>query len=196
MIRSITLLSNVLILSLVSCTNPHEVEDALYSHIENQFSNNSLDLESTLDSLELIFLNEGLIDSPSPKEYRNYYQQNIDEGELRSPQSEDARKWISQVSFTYQELETVALRKVDGETYDESKFGRIAQQIEKETRETGQITFITVAKAHLDILSVDDFEHPFYRANILLSLQRVYFRHYVEDRRYIRPIPKKIEYVE
>jgi hypothetical protein len=92
-------------------------------------------------------------------------------------------------------LERCALRKFKGKTFDKSKFGRISNLINTRTKETGQITSGTVAEVHLEVLSDDDFMHPFYRAGVLLSLQHLYFNRYLSgDREHIRPIPKKVDY--
>lgn len=182
-------------LLLASCSNEYEVEDALYEHIENKYAQHSYDLESTLDSLEQFYIEEGLIKSGAPKDLRNYFQQNIDEGQLRYSQSYEARALLGRVPLSYPELEKVALRKVNGETFDASKFGLISNRIEKNVTETGQIASSNVAMPHLNVLSAEDFEHPYYRANVLLFLHTLYYPYYVQDQKYIREIPTKIEYV-
>jgi len=182
-------------LLLVSCSNQYEVEDALYKHIEAKYDLRSYDLENTLDSLEQFYIEEGLIKSGSPKDLRHYFQQNIDEGQLRYAHGDEARALLGRVPLSYPELEKVALRKVNGETFDASKFGLISNRIEKEVHETGQIASSTIAQSYLDALSTKDFEHPFYRASVLLFIHTLYFTHYLNDQRYVREIPKKIEYV-
>ncbi len=180
---------------LNSCSNEYLVEDELYEFIEGEFSNQGLDLKNTLDTLEQMYLDQELIESTSAKSYRNYYQKNIDEGMLLSLQDYYLTEVKSKVELSYYDLERSALRKYDGVTFDESKFGKISNSIDKQTIKTGQITCGTVAKAHLDFLSVDDFNHPFYRANILLSLQYIYYQKYMlMDRNYLKEIPNKIDF--
>jgi hypothetical protein len=187
----------ILSLSLVSCTGEYAVEDELYRCIEQEFADNSMDLSKELDTLEVLFLEAGLIESPAPEDYRNYYQGNIDEGMVRfleDPYPSTKYKGVIQLSL--HKLETCALRKFDGETYDESKFARISYMIDTTVRSTGQVSSSAIANAHLTILNADDFEHPYYRANVLLSLQSLYFNHYVRHENYLREIPKKIEDIE
>lgn len=180
-------------LILGSCTSEYQVEDELYAYIGSEFSKQSLDLEIVLDSLETMYLEQELIESYSPADYRQYFQTNIDEGQLLSLQSEYFVKISNRIPITYPDLERCALRTFDGATFDDSKFGLLSKQIISETNANGQISSGTVAKAYLDILSDEDFEHPFYRANVLLSLQTIYFGMYFEgDRTYLKEIPKKV----
>ncbi|MFK7785896.1 MAG: hypothetical protein AB8B56_12310 [Crocinitomicaceae bacterium] len=182
-----------MIFVLFSCSGEYSVEDELYACIEQEFSSHSLNLEAELDSLEVQFLDEGLIESTAPADYRNYYQENINQGILRSLKNPYAKEKFGEIDLTFEKLERCALRKFDSTTYSNSKFGQISNLIDEAVHSTGQIASSTVANAHLKILSSDDFEHPFYRANILLSLQIVYYRKYVgSDEEHLRPIPKKI----
>ncbi|MDG1334177.1 MAG: hypothetical protein P8P74_17725 [Crocinitomicaceae bacterium] len=190
----ISVLFFILSAILFSCSGEYAVEDELYSYLENEFAKSSRNLEGELDTLEVLFLDEGLLQSASPEDYRNYYQNNIDQGQLIPLQNPHLRTIYGEVELSLDLLERAALRKYDGETYDQSKFAKISHMIDTMPRSSGQISSGTVAKAHLHFLSADDFEHPFYRANILLSLQGLYFRKYVRNEQYIRPIPKKIEY--
>ena len=179
----------------ISCAGQYAVEDELYAYMEQEFASNSLSLPEELDSLESLFLNEGIIESISPEDYRNYYQKNINQGrfrELSVPYR--VNNDLSEMSFD--KLRSYALKKFGGETYKQSKFGRISNIIDTSVHSTEQITFVTVAQAHLEILSTEDFEHPFYRANVLLSLQWIYFNHYLRHEKYIREIPKKIEKIQ
>ncbi|NVK66660.1 MAG: hypothetical protein HWE22_18855 [Flavobacteriales bacterium] len=185
----------VMPLLLAGCSNEYEVEDALYAYIETKYADESINLENTLDSLEKYYVEEGVIASGSPSDLRDYFQQNIDEGQLRISHNDQARALLSRVSFSFNELEKAALRQVDGETFDASKFGIISNLIEEETTKTGQIASSTVALPYLEVLSVKDFEHPFYRSNVLLFLHMCYFHHYVKYQEYIREMPKKVEYV-
>lgn len=187
----------LMLIVLVSCTNEYAVEDELYSYIEEEFAKNSMNLSEELDTLETLFLAAGLIKSAAPEDYRQYYQGNIDEGMVRVLEDPYAlTKYRGIIQLSFDKLQIKALRKFDGETYDQSKFGQISHMIDTMARSTGQISGSTVAEAHLHFLTPDDFEHPFYRANILLCLQSVYFKHYVRNDQYLREIPKKIEYFE
>ena len=180
-------------LILASCSSSYEVEDELYAYIDSEFSKQSLDLSKTLDSLELLYLEHGLIQSYSPADYRKYFQTNIDEGQLLSLHHEYFLNISKKVTVTYPDLERCALRIFDGETFDESKFGQLSEMIISESNATGQMTSGTVAKAYLKVLSDEDFEHPFYRANVLLSLQGIYYDMVRSaDRDYLREMPKKV----
>ena len=181
-------------LFLISCSSEYAVEDELYAYLEDEFSKQSLDLEAALDTLEYLYLDQELLKSTSGESYRQYYQTNIDVGMLLYLQDYYLREVMVKIDLSHYKLERCALRKFDGETYDASKFGQISNKIDTQTKKTGQISSGTVAKAHLDALSSEDFEHPFYRANVLLSLQNLYFNLYVrKDGQYLREIPKKIE---
>lgn len=180
-------------LILGSCSDEFEVEDELFAYITSEFSKQSLDLDNVLDSLESLYIEQELIQSDSPADYRQYFQTILDEGRLFLPHGENPWYRSDSISITYRDLERCALREFDGTAFDASKFGQLSQRIMKETRETDQISSGTVAKAYLDILSDEDFEHPFYRASVLLSLQRVYFEMVRSgDRGYLREIPKKV----
>lgn len=182
-------------LLLTSCSNEYAVEDELYSHLENEFSKQSLDLEKSLDTLEKLCIEDGILLSTSPSDYRQYYQNNIDQGMLLFIHCDYYNEIMNKVNLRDLDLERCALRKFNGEAFDESKFGKISNLIKIRTKETGQISSGTVAEAHLEVLSDEDFEHPFYRAGVLLSLQHLYFNRYMSgDRKHIRPIPKKIDY--
>lgn len=177
-----------------SCTSQYAVEDALYNCIDQEFTNKALNLEDELDTLEILFLDEGLLASASPADYRNYYQGNINQGMLRALENPHLRTIVNQIGINYNQLESCALRKIDADTYNQSKFGQISNMIDTMTQSTGQITSGTVATAHLKVLTADDFEHPFYRANVLLSLQNLYYQKYLGgDKEFIRSIPKKIQ---
>lgn len=180
-------------LILASCSNKFEVEDELYAYIASEFSEKSLDIDKVLDSIELLYIEQGLIESYSPADYRQYFQTNIDEGQLLLLHHEYFLNISKKVTVTYPDLERCALRIFDGETFDESKFGQLSEMIISESNASGQMTSGTVAKAYLEVLSDEDFEHPFYRANVLLSLQDIYFEMVKSgDRGYLREIPKKV----
>lgn len=192
MIKSCLVL--LLTFALFSCSGEYAVEDELYLCLKQEFAKQSLNLDDELDTLEILFLEEGLLASAAPEDYRNYYQKNIDSGMLLSLPNPHLKTVAQDVRLSLEMLERRALRKFNGETYDQSKFGQISNMIDTNVRSTGQIASSTVANAHLKFLTADDFEHPFYRANILLSLQHLYFHKYIGkgDEEFIRPIPKKI----
>lgn len=139
-----------------------------------------MNLESTLDSLENLYLEEGLLPSTHPQHYRGYYQANIDSGYVRQIQSDFLGEIQSKVSLTQQELETIVQEHFDDITYSSSKFGKINRRIDSLVKATGQIASSTVASSHLTILDNHDFTHPYYRANILLSLQWLYYDKYIK----------------
>jgi hypothetical protein len=161
MIRVI-LVYSILASLLIGCTGKYAVEDELYVCLEDEFAKSALNLEDELDTLEILFLAEGLLQSAAPEDYRNYYQNNIDQGMLMSLQNPYLKIVAKDVELSLEILERSALRKFDGESYDQSKFAKISYMIDTTVRSTGQIASSTVAKAHLKFLSADDFEHPFY----------------------------------
>lgn len=180
---------------ITSCSSEYEVEDELYSCLDSEFSKQSLDLEKTLDSLEILCINEGILHSNSPSDYRQYYQTNIDQGMLLFIHSDYLNEVTNKVKLSYVDLERCALRKFDGATFDKSKFGKISNLINAQAKKTGQISSGSVAEMHLRVLSNEDFEHPFYRANVLLSFQHLHFNRYMfGDGKYIRAIPKKLDF--
>ena len=190
-----TLLLIALAFLITSCSSEYEVEDELYLCLDSEFSKQSLDLEKTLDSLEILCINEGILHSNSPSDYRQYYQTNIDQGMLLFLPAEYLKNVRNKLDLNQEKLVNHVVSKLDLAAYEESKFGRISNLIDSMVVATGQITSGTVAKAHLQVLSERDFEHPFYRANILLSLQGLYFLKYISgDNKYIRAIPKKLDF--
>ena len=107
------------------------------SCIETEFAKHSLDLENELDTLETLFLKQGLINSAAPEDYRNYYQNNIDQGTLISLEDPYLRILSKDLALNFEMLECSALRKFDGETYDQSKFAKISHMIDTTVRATG-----------------------------------------------------------
>ena len=166
-------------LLFVSCNNKYSVEDELYKQIDDRFTKHSINLTLTLDSLEILYLNEGLLKSKKAKDYRDYYQTNMNVGELRQLQNDYLKKILSRVQLDQDELETSLKATFDGATFTSSKYGKISLRIDSLVQATGQITSSSVASSHLHYLSEKDFEHPYYRANILLSLQWLYFWKYI-----------------
>ena len=183
----------VIVTLLASCSREYGVEDELYLCLTKEFSKHSLDLKKTMDTLEILYISEGLIDSRIGADYRQYYQTNIDTGMVLILQDAYLNDIATRLELSQSKLDSCILNKFDKETYDSSKFGRISNMIDSMVTTTGQIASSTVATAHLNILSAKDFEHPYYRASVLLSLQFLYFNKYLnDDHKYIKQIPKKI----
>ena len=176
-----------------SCNSKYQVEDKLYIFLEEEFSKESMDLAKVLDTLEVLYINEGLILSSSGSDYRQYYQTNIDIGILRGLRDKYLKKTNLKVKISYAKFDSCARNNFSREAYENSKFAKISKTIDNEVKKTGQIASSTVAIPHLKFLSNDDFNHPFYRANILLSLQHMYYRKYIgKDKKHMKNIPKKI----
>lgn len=182
---------SVITLLLVSCNNDFAVEDQLYKCLKEEFAKNSLNLDHTLDTLETLYIKEGLIESNNSSDYRQYYQRNIDSGRILSLKDDYSRKLALRVQWSHLSLDSCALKRFDKTEFEKSRYGRITNMIDSLVNATGQISSSTVAKSHLQVLSPQDFNHPFYRANILLSLQFNYFNKYLDqDAAYIKNIPK------
>ena len=181
MIKGLYILGFIVVLTACQSENEYNVEDELYVCLESRFSDSSLNLEKILDTLELLYVKDGILKSTSGEDYRQYYQTNIDTGMVLFLRNDYILELSPKISIRMNELDSCVLQKIDLESFNKSKYAKISEDIEKSTKETGQISGSSVAKAHLKYLSPIDFEHPYYRANILLSLHSLYYYKYTHN---------------
>ncbi len=178
---------------LSSCSNKYEVEDYLFEEISTEFSNQGLDINTSLDTIESIFIREGLLKTIDPYGFQEFYQANIDSGMMLLPLDERVIDISQRTKIHHFNLDSMGVEKFGVEIFEASTFGRISNEIEQKTNVTGQITNGSVCQVFLDHMELDDFEHPFYRANVLLLLHGYFFVKHVDGQEYIRDIPKSIE---
>ena len=121
--KNIIPLTIVLFTALVSCKSDVSVEDRLYSCLHDKFAAKSINLEKTLDTLEVLFINEGLLKSTSSNDYRHYYQTNIDTGMVLTLHDDYLIKLSKKIKLSLNDLEHCAFSEIDSIQLDQSKYG-------------------------------------------------------------------------
>ncbi len=174
---------------LLSC-NAQEVtiEDNLYSCMVNHYKENKIDLPASLDTLENYLIEKNVLQSKDAKSKIKFYEVIIETGEI--PGIEITRL-MEKLRESYPIMDSLkkcvfTTSNLDSAEYIKTKFYLTSQKIRSEFNETHTVSPVSVSKAMLLYLTVNDFDQPYYRAQMLLSYVMVAER----DKAFTRKIQK------
>jgi len=180
------------ILAFVGCqTNDRQVEDVLYQCLEQHYAENNIDLATSLDSLEDYLIAEDLLQTKDGQSKIIFYKQVVEDGKFPRVHETDLMKTLRTAYIPPESLLQCLKSKptYDSLQYSKSTFVRKTQSIERDAVSQEATHVVLVSKAMLKHLTKNDFEHPFYRAQMLISFVMAN----QGDKAYIKDVPKKTQ---
>lgn len=164
---------SIVALLLVNCSSKNEqFEDQLYSCLENHYKECGIDLETALDSLENNLLAQRILTSKDGQGKIAYYETVVETGQITGHEPSELVDRIAKCYVHLDDLRHAMATTfgVDSLAFEQSEFFKTANKINKQAVINGGVSPVSVSKAMLKHLNAKDFEHPFYRAQMLLSL--------------------------
>jgi hypothetical protein len=172
---------------LLSCNAQDEtIEYKLYSCIEKHYADNSIDLVSSLDSLENYLISKNILSSKDGEGKIKFYQDIIKNGEVPGIERIELMDKLFDNYYGNDFVKKCLFTKygMDSLEYMKTKFYKTSDAINTEVAKHGHASPLTVSKAMLSHLTKEDFESPLYRTNMLISYVMTADR----DQAYIRQI--------
>ena len=184
-------IGGLFILSACSIEVNRDVEDQLYTCLKGKYKQKGVNLEKELNRLENHLIKYKILENASGEAKIKYYKQIIKEGQIPPLQNIRVLKQLMKVPFSASILSSCQKRagKKDSAAFAKSRFYKINQNIQMNiAAHGGAFSTGTVAKAMIKELTAEDFEHPYYRALMLLLVVQTADR----NTTYMRQIPKKL----
>lgn len=193
--QTITLKMNLIKIFLVSCIilgcNAQEssIEDKLYACLVSHYTEQGIDLNESLDSIENYLVEKHILKSKDGLGKIKYYQEIINSGEIPGIMRTSLMDRLAEIYPLKNHTENCIFKtyKLDSVQYMKSTFFQISEKVKKEVDEMGELNPAIVTRALLNHLTAKDLEHPYYRAQMLLSYVLVADK----DEAYIRQFPKQ-----
>lgn len=149
-----------------------DVEKFLYNCLEESFEKESVDLESELDRLEKFFIqNEDLSDASGDSYFEYFLKIQLKKDILLAvpPPAEDFFELLKLDPGSYYSSDCLEkLRQMNSQVLYGSSYFLMSKALSALNPET--ITPAEVSRAISEVLNVNDFETPFYRALTLLTM--------------------------
>ena len=168
----LSLCAIALIFLLISCSKGTEIEDQLYERTVAEYKKEGIELEPLLDKIEAQFIKEGLLTGKGGLAKVKYYERLAAEKEFRDLKKFDVIRPVIEYPLTsgfLNRAQKSAMLK-DSLAYVNSEYFSKMHRIQREAVQHGRISRQNVSKAIVESLSADDFEHPFYRMFMLLTI--------------------------
>jgi hypothetical protein len=163
-------------------TSDHSVEDNLYNCLIDEYKSKGIDLVPLLDSLENHYINLGILDDKSGQAKLEFYKKIAATGEVPKMNTYSIADRVAKIKFFQDEIESCLLtNSIDSITLSKSKY----HQLMEASKVMEEINPKNAAIAHTRVLTGSDFEHPYFRAHMLISYTRIY------EHEFSRKIPVK-----
>lgn len=157
--------------SCVSSNAP--VEDALFQCLVDEYAAQGVIIEPVLDRLENYYVLHEVLNSTNALSKIEYYEGIAKSGEVPTMEPYALADSIAQINISIFDIEACIMKSgIDSLLLKESKYYKLSEAAQK----TGGLTPSLAAKIHTDVLDVNDFSHPYYRAHMLLTYTRIYDR--------------------
>ncbi|MFK7787662.1 MAG: hypothetical protein AB8B56_21245 [Crocinitomicaceae bacterium] len=153
-------------------TGEKSIEDNLYQCLVEQYDENDIDLAASLDSIEDHLIQVGILTSRDGQGRINYYQEIIKQGEVHyTPETPIMTSLRNSDVNMGQVIECIKnAQTFDSLKYYSSEFYLKSKKIADHVEASGATNPVNVSKAILANLTAADFEHPFYRAQLLITM--------------------------
>lgn len=150
-----------------SCSGPeYQVEDELYTCLEQKYERNGIDIAVFLDSLENHFIENGILKDKSGAAKLEFYKKIANGGELPIMKEFEITDSIARITFSEQEIESCLKNKgFDSTTLNASVYFRLKAAF----KTVKNLNLKNAAMCHVKVLSARDLEHPFFRSHMLSS---------------------------
>lgn len=160
---------------IISCTvsdNSISVEDKLYQCILNEYSDKGVDIEPMIDSLEVYCISQGVLKDHSGKAKFDYYRLIAEGNEIPSMWRNELTDSIGKMQLSIANVEACLYDKsgLDSLTIETSKYYKLRSELEK----IKEVNVQNVAKVYINTLAPSDFDHPYFRATMLITYVRIF----------------------
>ncbi|WP_417265726.1 biopolymer transporter ExbD [Brumimicrobium sp.] len=174
-----------LFIFLSSNAQEETIKDKLYTCMVNHYHGNNIDLNASLDTLENYLILNDILKSNDGNGKVQYYQTIIKTGVI---QGVERTSLMDSLALYYPRTDFInncifVVNDLDSSQFIKSQFYQTTEKVKNDAE--GLIDLVSVSKLILSNLSAKDFEHPYYRANMLLSFVMTSDR----EQAYIRAIP-------
>lgn len=164
----------ILLLSILAygCNaNDNPVEDELYNCLVQEYKSKGVDIATFLDSMENHYIRKGILKDNSGKSKFDFYKQIANSGEVPIMDQYDIADSVAKIDFFQKEIESCLNGKdFDSITLTNSPYSRLMEDF----KTVKEINPKNAAICHVNVLSASDFEHPYFRAHMLITYARIY----------------------
>jgi hypothetical protein len=160
----------------------YKVEDQIYSCLVAEYHKHGVDVEPLLDSLELYYISQGILKSNTGKSKFDFYKEISETGKAPTMKWHKLADSVGQIMYFDQQInQCLRENNIDSTDFNESKY----LVLMKSFHTIQDVNLKNAAKAHIEVLTSKDFEHPYYRAHMIISFTRIYER----EASFLRLIP-------
>ncbi|TNE56068.1 MAG: hypothetical protein EP338_00445 [Bacteroidetes bacterium] len=165
------LIGVLLLVLLQSCQNKYEVEDQMYDCLKRHYQEAGLDLEKLLTRAEDYYVAQGVLKTKEAAEKRHFYKRIADGEGIPEMRANELTDSLSKVFIGRKEFEDCLFSegKVTKEKYENTAFFRFKEASENLKEKSPQ----GIAACRIEHFSAEDFEHPYYRAELLITIPRI-----------------------
>lgn len=161
----------------------YTVEDELYSCLEAEYYKQGIDVEPLIDSLENYYISQDVLIDKTGKSKFDFYKEISETGKVPTMEWHKLTDSVGQIMYFENQMNACLNRSaIDSTAINNSVYSELMNNFHSIKEVNPQ----NAAKAHIEVLTPVDFEHPYYRAHMIISFTRVFDR----EKAYIRSIPK------
>jgi biopolymer transport protein ExbD len=174
---------------LLSCTKGNKIEDQLYERTVAEYKKEGIELEPLLDKIEAQFIKEGILTGKGGLAKVKYYERLAAGKEMKGLKNLDVIQPIVEHPMTSGFLDRAKRTVMDRDSiaYVSSDFVSKMQRIQRRAVKNGDISRQSASQATIDVLTAEDFEQPFYRMFMLLTVVRTIDTHTAFNRKNPEP---------
>jgi hypothetical protein len=155
------------------------VEDKLFDCLVAEYKNQGIDILPLLDSLENYYINNGILNDKSGQAKLDFYKKIALDGKVPTMASYNIADSVGQIKFFQAEIDKcISTNGIDSLTLKKSNYYKLMEEF----KSMNEVNPKNAAVSHTRILTSSDFEHPYYRAHMLITFTRIYER----ERAFIR----------
>ncbi len=165
------LLLSILAYGCSASENP--VENELYECLIKEYKSKGIDIAALLDSMENHCIKNGILRDNSGESKLEFYKKIANTGEVPIMEVYEIADSIAQIKFFQQEIESCLNNKdFDSLTLSNSSYSRLMSSF----KTVKEVNPKNAAICHVNVLTSKDYEHPYYRAHMLITFARIYER--------------------
>lgn len=169
----------VLIFAYGCNASNNPLEDKLFDCLVEEYKNQGIDIIPLLDSLENYYINQGVLNDKSGQAKLDFYKKIALEGKVPIMAFYSIADSVGQIKFFQTEIDKcISSNGIDSLTLKKSNYYRLMEDF----KSMNEVNPKNAAISHTRILASSDFEHPYYRAHMLITFTRIYER----ERAFIR----------
>ena len=158
--------------------------------MQERYSTGKISLDQILDSLENQMIEEGILSGKDGRSKISYYEKIVETGIVPSFENfAIVERLVVPAMYLEITMNCIdSLKLADPDSFNSSTYSELSDRLNNRFSAAGDISPATVSKEIIDVLNDADFDHPFYRAYMLLTSAITMEK----DTAYIRELPKRI----